>query len=102
MGTKYDINNIPVSHRDDIEKAVKILEEIGCREVYLFGSMVDGDITPGSDIDIAAKGFPAGSYFKVLARLMMQLDHPVDLVNLEKDNRFGNMLQREGYLHRVV
>ncbi len=33
---------------------------------------------------------------------MMQLDHPVDLVSLEKDNRFANMLQKEGNLHRVL
>ena len=102
MGTKYDIKKVPVSHRRDIEKAVKILEDVGCEEVYIFGSMVDGPVTPESDIDMAVKGIPPGSFFKVFAKLMMQLDHPVDLVNLEEDNRFGNMLRKEGYLHRVI
>jgi predicted nucleotidyltransferase len=102
MGTKYDVSKLPVSHRRDVEKAVKILEDVGCKEIYIFGSMVDGPVTAKSDIDLAAKGIPPGFYFKVLARLTMQLDHPVDLISLEEDNRFGNMLQREGYLHRVA
>lgn len=102
MGTKYDINRIPVSHRHDVETAVKILEDAGCREVYLFGSMVDGPVTPRSDIDVAAKGIPDGDFFKIYARLMMQLEHPVDLVSIEDDNRFSVMLQKEGYLHRVL
>jgi hypothetical protein len=52
-----------------------------------------------SDIRKAVKGIPPGSFFKVYAKLMMQLNHPLDLINLEKDNRFGTMLQKEGYLH---
>jgi predicted nucleotidyltransferase len=89
MGTKYDLDKIPVSHRRDIEKAVRILEDAGCEEVYLFGSIADGSVTPRSDIDIAA-------------RLMMQLDHPVDLVSLEEGDRFARMLQEEGRLRRVI
>lgn len=101
MATKYDIDKVPVSHRRDVENAVKILEDFGCKEIYIFGSLVDGPVTPESDIDIAVKGIPSGLFFTVLAKLMMQLEHPVDLINLEKGNRFGSMLQREGYLHRV-
>jgi len=102
MGTKYDLSKLPVSHRRDVETAVEILKGEGCSEIYLFGSLIDGPITPQSDIDMAVKGIPSGSYFKVFAKLMMRLDHPVDLINLEKDNRFGSMLQKEGYLHRVA
>lgn len=102
MATKYYIDKIPDSHRRDVENAVKILEDFGCKEIYIFGSLVDGPVTPESDIDIAVKGIPPGSFFTVLAKLMMQLEHPVDLVNLEKGNRFGTMLQKEGYLHRVA
>ncbi len=102
MKKKYDINKIPTSYREDIKKAIKILLDEGCQEIYLFGSVVEGPLTPKSDIDIAAKGIPAGSYFEIYARLMMQLDHPVDLIHLEQGNRFGNMLQQEGYLYRVA
>jgi predicted nucleotidyltransferase len=102
MEKKYDISKIPTSYRRDIEKAIKILLDEGCQEIYLFGSVVEGPVSPESDIDIAVKGIPSGSYFEIFARLMMQLDHPVDLIHLEKENRFGNMLQKEGYLHRVA
>lgn len=102
MRTEYDIEKIPASHRQDMKRAIKILEDVGCEEIYIFGSMVDGPVTPDSDIDIAAKGIPHGFYFKTLARLMMQLDHPVDLVPMERDNRFADMLQHEGHLYRVI
>lgn len=102
MGTKYDISKLPDGLRSDVEAAVKILKAEGCEEIYLFGSLIDGPISPQSDIDMAVRGIPSGSYFKVFAKLMMRLDHPVDLINLEKDNRFGSMLQKEGYLHRVA
>jgi predicted nucleotidyltransferase len=101
MGTMYDLNQIPVSHRRDVEKAIEILKNQGCEEVYLFGSLVEGPVTPHSDIDLAAKGIPVGAFFKVYAELIKYLDHPVDLISLDKDNRFGNMLQKGGYLQRV-
>ena len=47
---------------------------------------------PRSDIDIAVKGIPSGSYFEIYAKLMMQLHHPVDLIPLERDNRFGDKI----------
>jgi predicted nucleotidyltransferase len=97
----YDIHQIPASHRHDVEKALEILREAGCREIYIFGSLVDGTVTPKSDIDLAVKGIPPEFYFKVLARLIMQLDHPVDLIDLEEDNRFSKMIRREGNLRRV-
>jgi predicted nucleotidyltransferase len=97
----YDINQIPASHRHDVEKALEILKDAGCREIYIFGSLVDGTVTPKSDIDLAVKGIPPEFYFKVLARLIMQLDHPVDLIDLEEDNRFSKMIRREGNLRRV-
>ncbi|UCH95022.1 MAG: nucleotidyltransferase domain-containing protein [Candidatus Aminicenantes bacterium] len=101
MRTTYDINQIPVSHRHDVKKALEILKDVGCQEVYIFGSLVNGPVTPKSDIDLAVKGIPPESFFKVFGKLIMQLDHPVDLIDLEEDNRFANMLQREGYLRRV-
>lgn len=101
MGTKYDLNKIPASHRRDVKTAIEILKNKGCKEVYLFGSLVEGQVTSNSDIDLAAKGIPPGAFFKVYAELIKYLDHPVDLISLEKDNRFGNMLQKGGYLQRV-
>ena len=97
----YDIDQIPASHRHDVKKALEILRKAGCGEIYIFGSLVDGTVTSKSDIDLAVKGIPPEFYFKVLARLIMQLDHPVDLIDLEEDNRFSQMIRREGNLRRV-
>jgi len=101
MRTTYDIDQIAASHRHDVEKALEILKDVGCREVYIFGSLADGTVTPQSDIDFAVKGIPPEFFFKVLGKLIMQLDHPVDLIDLEEDNRFTNKIRSEGKLHRV-
>jgi predicted nucleotidyltransferase len=102
MGTKYDIERIPPSHRSDVEKAVKILEGAGCREIYLFGSIVSGPVTPESDIDLAVKGIPPASFFEIYGKLIGHLDHPVDLVDLESGDRFSHLLETGGHLHRVI
>ncbi len=101
MRTTYDIDQIAVSHRHDVEKAIGILKDAGCDEVYIFGSVVDGTVTPQSDIDLAVKGIPPKFFFKVFAKLVMQLDHPVDLIDLDEDNRFTNMIRAKGKLRRV-
>lgn len=103
MGMKYDVDRIPSSHRQDVEKAVKILEGVGCSEIYLFGSIVTGGaVTPESDIDLAVKGIPPASFFDVYGQLIGQLDHPVDLIDLESGDRFAHLLQTEGSLYRVI
>lgn len=101
MGTKYDIEQIPASHRSDVEKAVEILENVGCKEIYLFGSIVSGAATPESDIDLAVKGIPPALFFDVYGQLIGHLDHMVDLIDLESGDRFSHLLQSEGRLHRV-
>lgn len=101
MGTKYDVEQIPSSHRSDVEKAVRILEGAGCREIYLFGSIVTGLITPDSDIDFAVKGIPPASFFDVYGKLIANLDHPVDLIDLESGDNFAQLLQTEELMYRV-
>lgn len=90
--------SLPESHRQDIERAVRILREGGCTEVLLFGSAAEGRLKPGSDLDIAVRGCPPGSYFALLGRLLRELDHPVDLVMLDGKDPFGEHLQKEGRL----
>jgi predicted nucleotidyltransferase len=96
------IEKVPESHRRDIETAVTILKREGCKEIYLFGSLVHGDFSDASDIDLAVKGLQKKKYFKILGKLMMALDHSVDLINLEKKDRFSALLIKKGSLLRVV
>jgi uncharacterized protein len=70
-------------------------------EIYIFGSLVNGDFSDRSDIDIAVKGLKKKKFFKTLGKLLMALEHPVDLVNLEKRDKFSVMLERSGGLVRV-
>lgn len=97
-----DNKNIPDDYKKDIEKAVKILKDEGCIDVYLFGSVAQGKLEGEADIDLAVKGCPTGKYFDLLGRLMIELDHPVDLVNLDKDKDLAAFLFKEGELVRVT
>jgi len=102
MAKKYNIEKLPENYRDDVERAIKILTKEGCKEIYLFGSLVNGSTTDKSDIDLAVTGIRKDDFFEIFGELMMSLDHPVDLINLEKKNRFVNYLKEKGELVRVA
>jgi predicted nucleotidyltransferase len=46
-----------------VEKAATLLKSAGCKEVFLFGSVAEGNDNENSDIDIAIKGCPPGRVF---------------------------------------
>lgn len=85
--------NIPEMYRKDVQRAAQILKEVGCSQVYLFGSLASGRNRRDSDIDLAVRGCPKGQYFHILGRLLIELDHPVDLVLLDRHDPFGAFLQ---------
>lgn len=101
MSRKKNIEKIPKTYKDDVKKAITILTGKGCKEIYLFGSLVHGDYSDRSDIDIAVTGIPRGDFFEIFGELMMSLDHPVDLINLGKRTRFVDLLKAKGELVRV-
>jgi predicted nucleotidyltransferase len=92
---------VPEVFQEDIHRAVRILREEGCSEVFLFGSGAEGTVRDGSDIDLAIRGCPQGAFFHLLGRLLWELEHPVDLVNLDTQDAFVQYLQREGGLVQV-
>ena len=102
MDKRYAVEKLPESHQKDIQIAIDILKKEGCKEVYLFGSLVNGDFSGESDIDLAVKGLEKKLFFKTLGKLIMALDHAVDLINLEKEDRFSAMLKKKGGLLRVA
>ena len=95
------LQEMPHAYKKDIEKAVKILIGEGCKEVFIFGSLVEGRIRDGSDIDLAVKGCPPGEYYKILGKLLLELDHPVDLINLDKKSDFVQHIEQKGVLVSV-
>ena len=85
----------------DIQRAVDILKEAGCTQVFLFGSLAAGKVREGSDIDLAVRGCPKGKFFHLLGKLLRELHHSVDLVSLDNQDDFAHYLEQEGELCQV-
>ena len=95
------LSKIPLDYRKEIKKAVSFLKEEGCEEVYIFGSLAEGESKNNSDIDIAIKGCPKGKFFSILGKLMLELDYPIDLIDLDKNKELAKHLEKEGTLLNV-
>lgn len=92
---------LPDKYKKEIEKAVNLLKKEGCEEIYIFGSLANDGLKESSDIDLAVKGCPPGEFFSILGKLMLELDISVDLINLDKEDSFGEFLKKEGELIHV-
>jgi predicted nucleotidyltransferase len=94
--------NLPPEIQHDIEQAVAILKNGGCTAVFLFGSAVHGPFTNDSDIDLAVQGCPKKDFFTLYGQLMMELQRPVDLIDLDTEaDPFVTYLKQRGTLQRV-
>jgi len=88
-------------YQKDIHRAVDILKGAGCTEIFLFGSLATGETEEKSDIDLAIRGCPKGEFFHLLGKLLLELDNPVDLVNLDTQDIFARYLEKEGELVQI-
>jgi len=95
-------NIIPGKYKTDIERAIQILKKSGCKEIFIFGSIVKNNESEKSDIDIAVRGIDPEKYFYLWGKLATELVHSVDLINLERDDRFCRLLIESGELVRVA
>ena len=93
--------SIPEEYRADIARAVEICKVEGCRDVFIFGSVAAGRHRSQSDLDIAVRGCPPEHFYRLLGRLMDELTHPVDLVDLDLETRVTEFLEQEGQLVHV-
>ncbi|MBE3096449.1 MAG: nucleotidyltransferase domain-containing protein [Planctomycetes bacterium] len=87
--------------KEQIAKAAEALKKAGACEVYLFGSIAQGRIRQGSDIDMAVSGLPPARFFQAMGEAADLLDVPLDLVDLDEDNPFTEYLREHGELVRV-
>jgi predicted nucleotidyltransferase len=83
---KLEQAKVPPDYQADLERAAQILKEAGCTKIFLFGSLAEGNLREGSDIDLAVRGCPPKEYFHVWGQLLRELQHPVDLIDLDEDN----------------
>lgn len=93
--TMSSLSQLPDRYRQNLHRAVEILRERGCTEIYLFGSAAAGEVHEGSDLDLAVRGCPKGEFFSLLGKLILELDYPVDLVSLDGGDPFGRFLEQE-------
>lgn len=94
--------NIPEAFQQDIERAVKILKDGGCAEVFLFGSLAEGCSRPDSDIDLAVRGCPESQFFHLYGELMFAVKRRVDLIDLDESNLFTRHLQTNGEMVKLA
>lgn len=98
---KNVLNKLPDSFKTDIKRAIKILKEYGCTEIYIFGSLINNSFNDKSDIDIAIKGLQPELFFKAYSDLTVELQHSVDLINMETQKRFVDFLTEIKEIIRV-
>jgi predicted nucleotidyltransferase len=92
---KLEQARVPSDYQSDLERAAQILKEAGCTEIFLFGSLAEGDLREGSDIDLAVRGCPPENYFRLWSRLSDALRHPVDLIDLDSTQPLAKYLRDE-------
>jgi len=74
---------------------------MGASQVFVFGSLLSGELRPDSDIDIAVSGLPGKVYFSAVSKLTDLFDWPVDLLDLDDDTPLVRYLLSSGELVRV-
>jgi uncharacterized protein len=84
-----------------VQQLVTILKNSGATDVYLFGSVVKGNMRSDSDIDLAVSGLPPENFFKALSIVSNLLDRPIHLIDLDEVTPFTRYLIEEGELQRV-
>ncbi|MGA2739685.1 MAG: nucleotidyltransferase domain-containing protein [Bryobacteraceae bacterium] len=67
------------THTENAEvlDAANMLIGMGASQVYVFGSLVRGELRADSDIDMAVSGLPARLYFSAVSRASDILGRPV-------------------------
>jgi len=94
--------NLPEEIMKDINIAKEILLREGAKEIYIFGSLVDGKYTNNSDIDIAIVGLKEDIYFKIYGELLEKLQNKFDLIGLDYNNDFSKIIKETGKFERVA
>ncbi len=90
-----------LSEKEAVLAVANLLRSMGASQVFVFGSLVKGELPPDSDIDLAVSGLPANVYFSAISRASDILGRPVDLLDLDDDTPLVRHLLGGGELVRV-
>ncbi len=70
-------------------------ERYGLRSVYLFGSSLE-ELDRANDIDLGVEGITSERFFEVTGKLDWALSKSVDVVNLDSNNPFAQVIRKYG------
>jgi len=87
---------------DEIQQAAETLVSYGATEVYLFGSRATGQVSHGSDVDLAVRGLPDEVFYRAIAAASLVLPVPLDVISLDDPGPFTTYLLEHGELRRVA
>ena len=78
----------------DKNKISELANKYGVSQILLFGSALLKDNF--NDIDLAVKGIKPELFFKFYGELLFAVSKPVDLIDLDIENPFVELVQQEG------
>ena len=93
--------NIPQKYKNDLNTAIDILKKEGCKSIYLFGSLVTGQMHENSDIDLGIKGLAKGKFVETYAKVYNALENDVDVIDFDKNNDLFILLSKLGEVVKV-
>ena len=73
---------------------LKYAKKYSLRTVILFGSCLDRE--DPNDIDIGITGIEPELFFNFYGELLLEITMPIDVVNLDKENSFNKLVEKEG------
>jgi len=82
---RFDITKSREIHQNLISFVCEIKAKLPVTEVYLFGSLVDGEINEGSDIDLLIIGDFKEPFFKRILNVMRLTELPIEPVVYTQD-----------------
>ena len=95
------MSGMTTREQEAIAKAATLFIGLGASQVFVFGSAVNGQLRPDSDIDMAVSGLPPRVYFSAISQASDLIGRPVDLVDLDDDSGLVRYLRASGELIRV-
>ena len=96
-----DLSKIPEKYHLDIKKAVFCLKEEGCTAVFLFGSLVTGEYTDTSDIDLGIMGLSPQKYIRTYSKLNNIIKNRFDLIDFDENRKMYNFLYSIGEIIEI-
>ena len=80
--------------QEDKNKITELAKKYNISQVLLFGSALYNDNL--NDIDLGIKGIAPKLFFKFYGELLFTINKPVDLIDLDIDNPFIELVKQEG------